>query len=45
MPPPSPEPPRVKGAPYHPLQDPYLTVLSPATILVSVHTTPAGRIA
>jgi hypothetical protein len=42
MPPPSPE---VTGAPYHPLQNPYLTAPPPATILVFVNAMSIGRLA
>jgi hypothetical protein len=35
----------VKGAPYHPLQDPYLTAPATATILVFVNAMPIERLA
>ena len=42
MTPPSPE---VRGAPYRPLHDPYLTTLLAATMLVLVNAMPTGRLA
>jgi hypothetical protein len=42
MPPPSPE---VRGAPYHRLDDPYLTAPSAGTMLVTVNAMPKGHLA
>ena len=37
--------PEVRGTPYHPLHDPYLTAPLAATMLVTVNAMPTGRLA